>query len=584
MAEDNRNMVIDERQGLTGPEQHQAACPGQHQPNEAVKEALTDVDAVPTNAAPADTNAVPANAAPADAKAALTNAAPAYIDASLTDIPADIPTAPVYLKEDKLFLAGALLLGILFTLLFYGKHLGISVPLFIIAFYVLLFVYARPVPGKKDLFAWLLCVPVMLISLTFFIFRNVTLMVLNALALPWLIILQTVLVTGANSYRWYSPGIIADLFFGIFARSLIHIAKPFRIFASILRSRTGGEKKSTGIRIAAGIVIALPLLLILVLLLSSADMVFGRIMENVPEYLEAINFGEFLGKALVTLLIFLTSFSYIWSLKRKEKFISSADGLISVKTADEKRKWDPVVLITVTASIDLLYIFFVIIQFTYLFGRSGLPEGFTYSEYARSGFSELIMVSLLNMGLLALTLTYTKKGTRGLDITFRLLNTITICCTFVMLASAYYRMLLYEEAYGFTFLRIMTRAFMIFLFVLFAVTMARVWNDRLPLLKPYIAAALVAFTVVNYINVDAMIAGKNIERYYRTGIIDIYYLSTLSNDAVGELIKLADSDDPEVAEEVRGILEERKESLYADSDWQSFNLADYRAKLALDGR
>lgn len=571
MTEDNKHIAIGEQQVLTGPEQHRAASMEQsqpagselhqpaseekHQPNDGAMEAPTG-----TNAASTDTNAVPA------------------------DIPADIPAAPVYLKEDKLFLAGALLLGILFTWLFYGKDPGISVPLFVIAFYMLLFAYVRPVSGKKDLFAWFLCVPVMLISLTFFMYRNITLMVLNILALPWLIIMQTVLMTGANSYRWYSPGIIADLFLGAFARSLIHLAKPFRIFASILRSRSGGGKKSTGVRILAGIVIALPILLILVLLLSSADMVFGKIMENVPEYLDTINFDRFLGKAFVTVFIFLISFSYIWSLKRKEKFISSANGLISGKTADEKRKWDPVVLITVTASIDLLYIFFVIIQFTYLFGRSGLPEGFTYSEYARSGFTELIVVSLLNMGLLALTLTYTKKGTCGLHSTFRLLSTITICCTLVMLASAYYRMLLYEEAYGFTFLRIMTQAFMIFLFVLFIITIVRVWNDRLPLLKPYIAVAVIAFTVINYINVDAIIASKNVERYYKTGKIDMHYFSNLSNDAVSELVKLADSGDPEVAEKAREILGRRKESLYADSDWQSFNLADLRAKWALSGK
>ena len=496
--------------------------------------------------------------------------------------PADIQQ--FYKKEDKLFLAGALLLGILFTWLFYGKNPGVSVPLFVTAFYVLFFAYVRPVTDKKAVFGWFLCIPVLMISLAFSFFRNSTLMVLNILALPWLIALQTVLVTGTNNFRWYSPGIIVDLIYCFFARVIVHAAKPFLMFASMVRSKTGGEKKSTVLRVITGLVIALPILLILLLILSSADMVFGKLVEKLPDLLNSLNLGKVFIKILLTLIIFICSFSYIWSLKHKEKFLDIDNGLISAKSADEKRRWDPVVLVTVTACIDLLYIFFVIIQFAYLFGRSGLPEGLTYSEYARNGFSELILVSLLNMGWLVLTLTYTKKGTRGLYISFRILNTLTVCCTYVMLLSAYYRMLMYEEAYGFTFLRVMTQAFMIFLFVLFSTTLVRVWNERIPLLKPYIAAAVIAFTVINYINIDVMVARKNIDRYFDTGKIDIDYFNSLSNDAVAELVRLVDADDPEVAEKAAEILADRKERIYERTDWQSFNLADLRAKRAISGK
>ena len=405
---------------------------------------------------------------------------------------------------------------------------------------------------------------------------------LNILTLPWLIVLQTILVTGTNSFKWYSPGIIADLLFGAFARCLIHIAKPFRVFGSIVRSKKDGGKKSIAVRVVAGLAVALPILLVLLLLLASADMVFGKLVEKLPEFLNSLNAADILGKALLTFFIFLVSFSFIWSLKLKEKFTGNENELISGKSADEKRRWDPVILITATACIDLLYVIFVIIQFAYLFGRSGLPEGFTYSEYARKGFTELILVSLLNIGFLGLTLTYAKKGTRGMDITFRILNTITVCCTYVILLSAYYRMLMYEEAYGFTFLRIMTQAFMIFLFVLFSIALAGVWNDRVPLLKSFIAVAVVAFTIINYINVDAVIARKNVDRYFVTGEIDLYYLNSLSKDAASELVRLADADDPEVAEDAAKMLEDLKERQIEHPDWQSFNLTEVRAKRAIE--
>ncbi len=485
----------------------------------------------------------------------------------------------VYSSADKLLLAGALLFGIIFVGLFFDNYPGISVPLIIIVFYSLLFTYTKSVLKKDTWFGWFLCLPVFLLSLTFFLFGNEVLMILNILVLPMLILLQTILVTGVNSYKWFSPGIIPDLFLSMFARCLIHIPKPFGIISSIARTRTGsGGKKSVGSRVLIGLIISVPVLLVLLLLLSSADMVFGKIVEKLPDFLESINFSELFSRTIVALFIFFISFSYIWSLGHGERFLENRTGLVSSKTPEEKRRWDPVIFITVTAAVDILYLFFVVIQFTYLFGRYGLPEGFTYSEYARNGFSELVLVSLLNMGMLAITLTYTKIMNGFGDRIFRLLNSIMICCTFVMLCSAYYRMSLYEAAYGFTFLRIMTQAFMIFLFVLFVITMARVWNDRVPLLKPYIAAAVIAFTIINYINVDAVIAQKNIERYRKTGIIDVHYFNSLSSSAIDELIELSNDSDPEVASEAEKILESKKMWLLSKTKWQSFNLADHYAR------
>ena len=75
-----------------------------------------------------------------------------------------------------------------------------------------------------------------------------------------------------------------------------------------------------------------------------------------------------------------------------------------------------------------------------------------------------------------------ERTRQGADIVLKILNTVMICCTFIMLYSAHYRMSLYENAYGFTFLRAMTHAFMVFLLILFIITLARVWFTYLPLL------------------------------------------------------------------------------------------------------
>jgi hypothetical protein len=493
----------------------------------------------------------------------------------------ELKTQTIYKAADKMLLAGAFVLGVLFSWLFYGNYPGISVPIFVIAFYALLLSYTRPLLEKEAKFGWFLSVPVLMISLTFFLHGNQILHILNLLALPMLILLQTLLITGINSYKWDSPGIIADLLYCVFGRCLYHVAKPFKFISSALR-RKKERKGRTVFKVLTGLLISLPLIFVLGLLLSSADLVFGEFVKKLPVFFREINLAEFIGRSIVALIIFLLSFSYAWSLGHGEKFADFLSDVSGPKQPGEKSRWDQVTVITVTVMINVLYIAFVAVQFIYLFGRSGLPEGFTYSGYARRGFFELIAVSILNIGILACTLTYTKRCKPGMDIVLKVLNTIMICCTFIMLYSAHYRMSLYENAYGFTFLRVMTHAFMVFLLVLFIITLARVWFSRLPLLKPYIVVAVVAFMVINYINVDAIIAGNNIKRYYETNNIDVEYFRTLSNGVVADLAILAKDKDPLVSSAARDILEQRKKRLSAERSWQSFNLTDYLAKRYLE--
>ena len=484
--------------------------------------------------------------------------------------------------KDKWLTVGALALGVLFVFLFYGKIPGVSVPVFITAFYALLLAYARPVPPKQAIFGWLLAIPVFMLAMTYFLYGDEVFFILDIPALLVLILLQTILVTGSNLFKWHSPDILFDLLYGAFYRSFAHITKPFGILSDSLgKKKNGDDKKSTGVRILAGLLISLPLLFILLVLLASADMVFGRLVGKIPAFFDGMNIGGLIGRIIVALIIFLISFSYIWSLGRNEKIADNSLRKAAGISPEPKGRWDMVTVITATAAVDALYAVFVVIQFAYLFGRSGLPDGFTYAEYARSGFFELLLVTLLNAVLLACTLTFTKKDIRPLVLPFRILNTVMAGCTFVMLCSAFYRMSLYEAAYGYTFLRIMTQAFMIFLLAIFIATLARIWSDRVPLLKSYIIVAIVAFTVVNYIDVDKMIAEENIERYKNDKIIDTGYFHTLSNDAVPEIMKLADEGDPETASQVKEFLEQRSKALEGKKDWQSFNLADYRARRAL---
>lgn len=81
---------------------------------------------------------------------------------------------------------------------------------------------------------------------------------------------------------------------------------------------------------------------------------------------------------------------------------------------------------------------------------------------------------------------------------------------------------------------------------------------------------------------DAVIAKNNIARYYNTKIIDLEYFWSLSSDSIGELVKLANDKDVAIAAQANAMLNGKKDRLLKKRDWQSFNLADHRARRTLE--
>src|ERR1700730_14703147 len=85
----------------------------------------------------------------------------------------------------------ALFVGIIQYILFYGKEIGISYPLFVCVLYTYLFWGLRYQVRRGLDLEFILLVPIAMLSLTFFIFANQLLLVLNFLVIPLLIVAQT---------------------------------------------------------------------------------------------------------------------------------------------------------------------------------------------------------------------------------------------------------------------------------------------------------------------------------------------------------------------------------------------------------
>jgi len=148
--------------------------------------------------------------------------------------------------------------------------------------------------------------------------------------------------------------------------------------------------------------------------------------------------------------------------------------------------------------------------------------------------------------------------------------------TLAILASALHRLGLYEEAFGYTRARVAGHAFALWLggvFVLLLVAGAARGGPWLP--RATVALSALALLGLNAANPDGLVAAGNVERYERTGKLDIRYLSGLSADAAPAVARLP-------APKVSCALVTTGYELAAHRDgWSSANLGRWRARRAL---
>jgi hypothetical protein len=218
----------------------------------------------------------------------------------------------------------------------------------------------------------------------------------------------------------------------------------------------------------------------------------------------------------------------------------SAD--VSVKTAE--RNLGCIEASIVLGSVSAVIFAFLIIQFTYLFGGEGsiTAQGFTYAEYARRGFFELIAVSfIVFLLLLAASQQVVRDGVRHVPL-FRWLAGILVLETVLVMVSAFERLSLYELAYGFTMLRLYSHIFILWIGIIFLFLGYEIFvrEDRITFNFRMLVLMALFLLAVNILNPDQFIARQNIERYHETGDIDFDYLATLSTDAFPETVKLLD--------------------------------------------
>jgi two-component system, OmpR family, sensor histidine kinase BaeS len=228
--------------------------------------------------------------------------------------------------------------------------------------------------------------------------------------------------------------------------------------------------------------------------------------------------------------------------------------------------------------IDGVFLVFLGAQATVIFGGHDYLErttGLTYAEYVHQGFGQLTVATALTL-LVVWAAASKAPRTSAADLAW-LRGSLGLLCvlTLVVVASALYRMHVYQEAYGFTRLRLLVDVFegwlgLLVLGVMAAgLTLRAAWLPRAALLT---GAGLLL--LLGAVNPDAWIAQQNLDRYEETGKVDWRYLQRLSADAVPTLATLP-------GEVVECALKGHRPS---NDDWLEWNLGRQRAEPLMRSR
>lgn len=452
---------------------------------------------------------------------------------------------------------------------------GISVPLFFLIQAVSLYLVLKNQGEVKDIRGMILMVPIFIISLNRFISTGRMWGGINFLAVVFLYSVMFLMLSGNLELVKINIRGILKIIVNIF-EPFMNFIVPFRWIAERSKDK---EKNILIKRILTGIGISLPCVFFLVSMLASADMVFNEGVISFNNWV--VNLLDIFQLIKVAIGIFagLYLFGHLYAVfceNEKPLVVLAGDDITSAHVI----KGDVIVINILTASVLAVYTLFIAIQFRYLFSSGELPYGLNYAEYARRGFFELVFLSVLNIALILAAIfllrdkIYAEKSKGAL---FTKTMLVYLCViTGVLLVSSFYRMSLYDSAYGFTRLRILVNMFLVFEAVGLLATLVYILKHSFNILLVYAAIGLCYYMTVNVVKIDKIIAEKNVDMYFAGQVesLDINYLTRLSADVVPEMIRLIDDAEDEARYRAIRYLDDITQ-MYENrtKNWQSYNLS-----------
>ena len=221
---------------------------------------------------------------------------------------------------------------------------------------------------------------------------------------------------------------------------------------------------------------------VILVLLISADQYFSSFVSKI------FSLRNFDASNIVLLIItFIVMFSVVVNiiLNKDEKNIP-----VKIVNANE------ITVCIILSIINFIFLLFLVSEISKLtFNFLKLPEAYTYSSYAREGFFQLLIITIINFSIIMFlkyksTILETNKKSR-------ILSVVLIIFSILLIFNSYYRMFLYIGNYGFTVLRLQVILFLAMELVVALVLMIRILKKtRMNDFKFYFIL-MISFYIIN---------------------------------------------------------------------------------------
>src|SRR5580658_1117280 len=271
------------------------------------------------------------------------------------------------------------------------------------------------------------------------------------------------------------------------------------IYAPGMFYYTGASAQETNARkwgagVLRGVLIGVPIMLIIGLLLASADPIFRSWFDPTL--------------VLQHLLLLLIG---AWLIVGLARAATAERPLPGLRVAPSLGMLEAAIVL---GGMCALYAAFVAAQFVALSGvghRILVTQGLTYAEYARSGFFRLLICAAITL----LVLLSVRACANPANPVLIGLSLLTVILTIGVVIVAFRRLQLYEAAFGLTMLRLACFAVAVWIgvvFVLLGSTMTRRGLTRRQFPAAFIASGLLLIAIWIIANPVALVARTNLHR------------------------------------------------------------------------
>lgn len=497
-----------------------------------------------------------------------------------------VPPQPYYVPQPKpvtmydtkikenfhIYGVAAFLYACLYAICMYKNGSGITYLLFVGGSIALICFCLKKLEIKLKKSSVLYFASMLLLSVSTFCTDDGRIIFFNKLGV-FLLTISLLLGTVYNTKKWNLGKYFASIC-QVCVMAIGEIGRPFVDGIWYCKNKLD-KKNSKYLYVLLGLVITIPLFLIVFGLLTSADIVFRDMAETLLSY---INIADIYLISLMVVFMFLASYGILVYLSRKT---------IKEEVTDS-RKWEPLIGIPVASVLTIMYLLFSVVQIVYLFiGNMQLPEGYTYAEYAREGFFQLLAVSILNLVMVLVGLYFFKpnKALKGILI-------VMSACTFIMIASSAMRMIIYIQYYYLTFLRILVLWTLVVLALIFAGVVIYILNEKFPLFRYSMVVVTGLYLCLSFSHPDYLIAKVNLagmeedrsDFFKGEAYDDYYFLSRLNADAAPLMLEWIEEHDNALDGETQLYAKRYVENLnqrVGTVGVRNFNVSRYLAQLEL---